>query len=602
MNRKLNLESLEMRRVLASVWQATENPYDVDGSGFVAALDVLLIANDINQNGSRQLPESKPTDYSGPLCDVSGDGRMSALDALLVVNVINKYPDAPRLSVGLNAQNDPNGDHVVLVSNVVYEGLTTPESNVTIEFLEGEQVLQSSDVLANELGQFSYQVSLPAAINHLRFKATDLRGRQIATERETRVGDVNTTWNAAMLEMVRETTSVLSTGILVKPPPPMVSKYLAMVHGAMFDAINATSGTYHGYAFASSTPVDASPIAAAAKAAHVVASHLYSTNHQIEVWDATLAEVLATVPDGPAKTAGLQLGQQAGEAMIARRANDGSDQTSDYAPTAGAGNWKPTLPSFAEPTLPQWPDVTPFVLTSGDQFRTIAPPALESPEYAAAVDEVMQLGDRTSTLRTADQTEIAHFWEDGGGTSTPPGHWNSIAADVALSQNLTPLESARLFALLNIALADAGITSWDAKYAYDLWRPIDAIRDAADDGNSATLPVSDWLPLLPTPSFPAYTSGHSTFSGAAAAVLTAVIGDSFAFKSRADRGSSGQWPPSDDVSLLGVRSFDSFWDAANEAGLSRIYGGIHYSFDNTLGLDSGSQVGQWIVQNALLPA
>jgi membrane-associated phospholipid phosphatase len=596
------LEVLEPRRLLTGVWQAASNPYDVDSSGLVAALDVLHIANDLNQNGTRQLPVNKPVDFSGPLCDVSGDGVLSALDALLVVNVINKYPDAPMLTLDLASHADPNRDQVVMNNQVVYEGRTTSESKITIEFLEGEQVFQTAEVLADQHGNFSYQTSLPSAINQLRFTVADLRGRQIATQRVTRVGDVTTSWNAALLEMARESTNVLSTGILVKPPPPMVAKYLAMVHGAMFDAMNATTGIYHGYAFSAQSPIAASPVAAAAQAAHTVASHLYPTPHQVELWDATLNEILTTVPDGPAKTAGLQLGRQAAEAMIAKRANDGSELSSDYSPTNEAGHWNPTPPSFIEATLPQWPNVIPFALTRGDQFRPAAPPALDSQLYAAAVDEVMLIGAKSSSLRTEDQTEIAKFWADGGGTATPPGHWNEIAADVALSQGLSAFETARLFALLNFALADAGISSWDAKYHYDMWRPIDAIREAGQDGNQATQPVSDWEPLLITPSFPTYTSGHSTFSGAAASVLTAVFGDNFAFTSRADRGSSGQWPPSNDTSLLAMRSFTSFWDAAEEAGGSRIYGGIHFGFDNTAGLESGALVGTWVIEHALAAA
>lgn len=593
------LENLEPRRLLTGLWQAASNPYDVDSSGLVAALDVLHIANDLNQKGTRQLPANKPVDFSGPLCDVSGDGVLSALDALLVVNVINKYPDAPTLTLELASLADPNRDQVVLSNQVVYEGRTTSESKITIEFLEGEQVLRSAEVLADQHGIFSYQTNLPSAINQLRFTVADLRGRQIATERVTRVGDVTTSWNAALLEMARESTNVLSTGILVKPPPPMIARYLAMVHGAMFDAMNATTGIYHGYAFSTQSPMAASPVSAAAQAAHTVASHLYPTPHQVELWDATLNEILATVPDGPAKTTGLQLGRQAAEAMIAKRANDGSELSSDYSPTNEAGRWNPTPPSFIEATLPQWPNVTPFALTNGDQFRPAAPPALDSQLYAAAVDEVMLIGAKSSSLRTVEQTEIANFWADGGGTATPPGHWNEIAVDVALSQGLSAFETARLFALLNFALADAGISSWDAKYHYDMWRPIDAIREAAQDGNHATQPVSDWEPLLITPSFPTYTSGHSTFSGAAASVLTAVFGDNFAFTARADRGSSGQWPPSNDTSLLDVRSFTSFWDAAQEAGDSRIYGGIHFRFDNTAGLDSGALVGTWVINHAL---
>lgn len=594
------LEVLEPRRLLTGLWQAVSNPYDVDGSGLVAALDVLHIANDINQNGVRQLPNNKPVGFSGPLCDVNGDGILSALDALLVVNIINKYPDAPTLTLELASYADPNGDQVVLSNQVVYEGRTTSESKITIEFLEDQAGHQSAEVFADQHGFFSYQTVLPSAINQLRFTVADQRGRQIATERVTRVGDVTTSWNAALLEMARESTNVLTTGILVKPPPPMIAKYLAMVHGAMFDAMNATTGTYHGYALSTESPVAASPVAAAAQAAHTVASHLYPTPHQIELWDATLNEILATIADSSAKTVGLQLGRQAGEAMIANRANDGSELSSVYSPANEAGRWKPTPPSFIEATLPQWPNVTPFILTRGDQFRPVAPPALDSELYAAAVDEVMLIGAKSSTLRTADQTEIASFWADGGGTATPPGHWNEIAADVALLQGLSPFETTRLFALLNFALADAGISSWDAKYHYDMWRPIDAIREAAQDGNGATLPDSNWEPLLTTPSFPTYTSGHSTFSGAAASVLTAVFGDNYAFASRADRGSSGQWPPSDDTSLLIERSFTSFWDAAEEAGASRIYGGIHFGFDNTAGLNSGSLVGTWVVDHALL--
>ena len=173
------------------------------------------------------------------------------------------------------------------------------------------------------------------------------------------------------------------------------------------------------------------------------------------------------------------------------------------------------FPDFLPPLLPQWPNVTPFAMTSGSQFRPAAPPALDSAEYAANVDEVMRLGGLNSTTRTADQTAIALFWADGGGTFTPPGHWNQIAADVSLERGNTLAERARLFALLNIALADAGISAWDAKYAFDLWRPIDAIRRGDTDGNDATIADPTWTPLLKTPPFPTYTSGHSTFSGAA---------------------------------------------------------------------------------------
>ena len=185
-----------------------------------------------------------------------------------------------------------------------------------------------------------------------------------------------------------------------------------------------------------------------------------------------------------------------------------------------------------------------------------------------------------STERTAEQTLIARFWADGAGTATPPGHWNQIADDVARQRDTDLVQNARLFALLNIALADAGIASWDAKYYYGFWRPITAIREAGADGNALTMPETDWSPLLATPPFPSYTSGHSTFSGAASEVLSFFFGPEHRVHHSTD-------------DLPGVvRSFDSFSEAAEEAGMSRIYGGIHFGFDNRDGLAQGRAVGR----------
>lgn len=250
--------------------------------------------------------------------------------------------------------------------------------------------------------------------------------------------------------------------------------------------------------------------------------------------------------------------------------------------------------------LPQWPRVAPFVMNSPDQFRPAAPPELTSAEYAGAVDEVQRLGGFDSSERTPEQTAIALFWADGGGTFTPPGHWNQIAADVALARGESLAENARLFALLNIALGDAGIAAWDAKYAYDLWRPIHAIHGADTDGNAATVADPTWTPLLKTPPFPSYTSGHSTFSGAASTVLAAIFGDHVHFASQAD-GHNGftQRPLAE--SQVARRSFDSFTEAAEEAGRSRIYGGIHFEFDNQAGLLAGRAIGSRVTESLLGP-
>jgi hypothetical protein len=239
-------------------------------------------------------------------------------------------------------------------------------------------------------------------------------------------------------------------------------------------------------------------------------------------------------------------------------------------------------------------------MTSPTQFRPAAPPALSNIEYAAAVNEVRELGRFDSTTRTAEQTEIALFWADGGGTFTPPGHWNQIAAEMALSRGNTLAENARLFALLNIAEADAGIAAWDAKYAYDLWRPIDAIRRGDTDGNDLTTTDSTWTPLLKTPPFPTYTSGHSTFSGAADAVLTSIFGPAVHFTSTSDDHNSFSLRPLAASQII-TRSFGSFAQAADEAGRSRIYGGIHFDFDNINGLAAGRALGQYVVEGILRP-
>jgi hypothetical protein len=226
-------------------------------------------------------------------------------------------------------------------------------------------------------------------------------------------------------------------------------------------------------------------------------------------------------------------------------------------------------------------------MTSGSQFRPAPPPALDSDAYAAAINEVKDLGRADSTTRTDEQTQIARFWNDGLGTAFAPGYWNRIAGQVATDQGLSLVQNARLFAMLNIATADALISCWDAKYTYNLWRPVTAIRAADTDGNPDTEADANWTPLLVTPNFPSYTSAHSTVSAAAAEVLTALFGA----ENSCSVGAEG---------VPYTRSFTSF-DAAAEAGQSRIYGGIHYQFDNQAAHVSGRAVGRFVVANFLRP-
>jgi membrane-associated phospholipid phosphatase len=368
--------------------------------------------------------------------------------------------------------------------------------------------------------------------------------------------------------------------------PVFVSRDLAIVQAAVYDAVVAidrSSEPYFAHVHASR---GASPEAAAAQAAHDTLAALFPA--QASTFDSALAADLVGIPPGLAMQ-GVAVGSEVAQQILTWRSTDGSGATVTYTPGTAPGDWQPTPPANLPALAPQWPAVTPFALSAGAQFRPAAPPALDSAEYAAALNEVKDLGSATSTSRTDEQTLIAKFWNDGLGTAFAMGYWNRIAQQVATNQGLSLDQDARLFALLNIAEADAQIACWDAKYTYNLWRPVTAIRAADTDGNPDTAPDATWTPLLTTPNFPSYTSAHSTLSAAAAGVLTALFGSDYHFTVVSD-------------SLPGVtRSFDSFGAAAAEAGRSRIYGGIHYQFDNLNGQAVGAEVADYVVANVLLP-
>jgi hypothetical protein len=382
-------------------------------------------------------------------------------------------------------------------------------------------------------------------------------------------------WDRVMLDAIR----------VDKTAPPQAARAMAMVSIAVYDAVNAIEHTHAFYKIRASAPPGTSEPAAASTAAFFVLESLYPAQQTTFQDDLRLA--LKRIPGGTAKLNGEGLGMEVALKVLALRRNDGANATVSYKPGTAPGQWVPTPPSFAAALLPGWGHVTPFALLSGSQFRPAGPPALSSTAYATAFNEVKSVGSANSTTRTAEQTQIANFWADGTGTETPPGHWNDIAQNVALARHNSLAQNARLFALLNIALADAAIACWDAKFTYNFWRPITAIRNANLDGNSATMKDASWTPLLVTPPFPSYMSGHSTFSGAAAQVLTDLFGKNVHFTSSSD-------------ALPGVqRSFTSFVQAAQEAGQSRIYGGIHFQFDNQDGLATGTSVGDWVFHHVL---
>jgi hypothetical protein len=238
---------------------------------------------------------------------------------------------------------------------------------------------------------------------------------------------------------------------------------------------------------------------------------------------------------------------------------------------------------------PHWRFVDTFCLPDIEAYIPGPPPPLHSPEYAIALNEVKEIGCVGSTNRTAEQSEIAVFWSDFSYTAMPPGHWHEIAATIAASRTNTLEQNARLFALISLAQADAAIVCWETKYRYNLWRPITAIQRADEDGNAATVPDVSWNHFLNAPPFPAYTSGHSTFSKASAQVLTHFYEtDAISFTAYSD-------------SLPSVtRSFTSLAACADEVGMSRIYGGIHFQFDNVAGKACGKLVGDYVSANFLI--
>ncbi|MBW3584523.1 MAG: phosphatase PAP2 family protein, partial [Cyanobacteria bacterium 0813] len=378
-------------------------------------------------------------------------------------------------------------------------------------------------------------------------------------------------WNGVMLNAVRTASTA----------PPLASRNMAMVHAAIYDSVNSISKKYSPYRVNIDAPAGASEEAATAAAAHRVLVSLYPA--QAGKFNAALQSSLAKITDGKAKEDGIALGQQVADQIISVRNTDGITKEVEYTPKTEPGSWVPTPPAFAAPVAPHWGNVTPFAMTSGSQFRPDGLPALDSAKYAEELNYVKEIGKSDSLTRTPDQTAIAKFWANGAGTFTPPGHWNQIAEETATLTGQSLEDSARLFALLNIALADAAISCWDTKYQYNSWRPVTAIHQADTDNNPETTADPLWTPLLTTPPFPEYTSGHSTFSGAADAVMSSVLGSDFGF---ADRG---------DLSVNNLRTYQNFSEAADESGISRLYGGIHFMSANLDGLSAGRNVGNYVV-------
>lgn len=389
-------------------------------------------------------------------------------------------------------------------------------------------------------------------------------------------------WNAIATQAMVAQAAARPPGV----PPYREARIYAMAFVAMHDSLNSIQRRFRPYVCNASAP-GASPVAAVATAAHAVLVTQFPA--QAAIFDNAYAAAMAEESESVRMQAGIALGQQCAEAILADRSDDGADDAQvPYVPGADPGDYQFTPPfdqtHFA--TDPLWGSVKPFVLDSAAQFRSPPPYALESAAYAADFNEVKTRGAAAGSNRTTDESEVALFWRESS-----PLMWNRIARNIALERRYDAWELAYLFALLHLAEADAYIASFETKYRYNFWRPITAIRSADLDGNAATIADSTWTPFHPiTPAMPDYNSGHSAAGGAARAVLSRFFGrDDIAF-SVASTSSPGT-----------VRHYASLTQAADENGLSRILVGYHFRLAVSAGRMQGESVGNWIADHALLP-
>jgi len=382
-------------------------------------------------------------------------------------------------------------------------------------------------------------------------------------------------WNQTLLVVVRTPGAQPAT---IHP-----TRSFAIMHAAIYDAVNAIDGTHQPYLVRLGASHFASQEAAAAAAAHEVLVKLYPSFQA--TLDAQLQQALAQLPSR-GKADGISTGNTVADRILALRSNDGSNaQPIPYVFGNAPGDYQSTPPNFPkQPQFTHWSRVTPFALESASQFRPGSPPRLTSDRYSDAFDQVKSLGIAGSTTATADEALIGQFWN-----GAIQNYWNEITQTASLAHGLTTAQNARLFALLNLSFADGVIAFYDAKYTYNFWRPVTAIRAAAADGNPDTEADPNWLPEVgnTTPD-PSYPGAHAVISAAGAEVLI-----SFFHTNHLEFSVTSEVMP-------GVeRSFTSFPAAAEEATLSRIFAGVHFLFDLTTGQRLGSDIADFIVDNFL---
>jgi hypothetical protein len=362
--------------------------------------------------------------------------------------------------------------------------------------------------------------------------------------------------------------------------PPQAERVMATVHVAMFDAVNSIEHRYRPYLLQLPAAKGASKEAAAAAAAASALAGLHP--NATEEMNAALTAYLAAMPPGPAKDDGIKLGRTIAAKIVAQRATDGSDAADAYRPKTRPGVYVPTPITASS----MWPNVNPFAMTSPSQFRPEPPIALNGKQWTADYNEIKMLGAKTSATRSARQTEDGHFW-----LITGPQSYYPIVRQLAAAKKMPLLDSARLMALVSVAAADAYIAVFDAKYHYDFWRPITAIRNGDIDDNPATEIEATWQPIDNTPMHPEYPCAHCITSAAVAMVAETVLGSAdvpeIVMTSSTAPGVTHRW-----TNLLAY---------ADEVSLARIWAGFHYRFSTRVGQDMGRKIGQFVVRNVMQP-
>jgi hypothetical protein len=393
--------------------------------------------------------------------------------------------------------------------------------------------------------------------------------------------DEVTDWNRIMLHTLLEPPALL--GSLAQRPA-------AIVQAAVFDAVNGIERRYTPIHVMPAAAPGASRRAAAVQAAYASLVRLFPG--QAAALDQKRTISLLGISSGRAAEhsqsieRGLEWGQRVADAIWEWRSTDGfANMPPPFLGGFAPGVWRPTPPSFATGLAPQLALVTPWAIASPSQFRPAGPPSLTSDRYTADFNETKTMGSIWSSSRTEDQTRYALFWQ----SASPVDLWDPVATSLSFEHHLNLSENARLLALLNIALADAVIGCWDAKYTYVFWRPITAIQLAGTDGNPATTPDLSWTPLIPTPPFPEYPAGHACVSGAAARILSTYFGENSHFSVASD------------VIKETVRHFSSFSAALEEVRNARVFGGIHFRTACEDGQTLGTAVADYIIGHALLP-